>query len=73
MGGAVLERLQAAVGPGGVRRSQHAPRPLRPHLETRHRPLQQVTQNGYSVEYLVNLYSVKLVRIKSRLQSKNIK
>ena len=73
VGGAVLERLQAAVGPGGVRRSQHAPRPLRPHLETRHRPLQQVTQNRYLVEYLVNLYSVKLVRIKSRLQSKNIK
>ena len=34
VGGAVLEGLQAAVGPRGVRRSQHAPRPFRPHLAT---------------------------------------
>ena len=42
MGGAVLARLQAAVGPRGVRRGQDAPRAQRPHLETRHRALQQV-------------------------------
>ena len=39
VGGAVLAGLQAAVGPGGVRRGQDAPRAQRPHLEARHRPL----------------------------------
>ena len=43
VGGAVLARLQAAVGPRGVRRGQDAPRAQRPHLETRHRALQQVS------------------------------
>ena len=34
VGGAVLARLQAPVGPGRVRRGQHASRPFRSHLET---------------------------------------
>ena len=42
MGGAVLARLQAQVGPAGVRRRQAAPRAQRPHLAARHRALQQV-------------------------------
>ena len=42
VGWAVLARLQADVGPRGVRGSEESPRPCRPHLEARHRPLQQV-------------------------------
>ena len=42
LGGAILVRLQDEVGPGRVRRSWHAPCPVRPHLEARYRPLQQV-------------------------------
>ena len=42
VGGAVLARLQAQVGPAGVRRRQAAPRAQRPHLAARHRALQQV-------------------------------
>ena len=34
MGGAVLERLQAEVGPGRVRRRQAVACSQRPHLET---------------------------------------
>ena len=39
LGGAVVVRLQAALGTQRVRRSAHASRALRPHLETRHRAL----------------------------------
>lgn len=42
VGGAVVVRLQVALGAARVRRGAHAARTLRPHLETRHRPLQQV-------------------------------
>ncbi len=42
VGGAVLVRLQNEVGPRRVRRGRHAPRPIGPHLEARHCPLQQV-------------------------------
>ena len=38
----VLARLQIDVGPEAVRECENAPRPLRPHLEARHRPVQQV-------------------------------
>ena len=34
LGGAILAGLQAAVGPGRVRRGQHASCPFRSHLET---------------------------------------
>lgn len=40
VGGAVLVRLQNALGSGGIRRSGHAPRALRPHLEAGHRVVQ---------------------------------
>ena len=42
MGGAVLARLQAGLGAGGVWRGQESPRAGGSHLETRHCPLQQV-------------------------------
>ena len=42
VGGAVLARLQADVGPERVWRGQESPRARWPHLETRHRALQQV-------------------------------
>ena len=53
MGGAVLARLQAAVGPRGVRRGQDAACAQRPHLETRHRALQQVSCMIFSSEQRV--------------------
>jgi hypothetical protein len=43
VGGAVLVRLQTAVGSQGVRRGRHAARALRPHLEAGHCSLQQVS------------------------------
>ena len=42
VGGAILARLQAGLGAGGVWRGQESPRAGGSHLETRHRPLQQV-------------------------------
>lgn len=39
---AVMVRLQTQVGPEGVRWRRDAARPLRPHMETGHRALQQV-------------------------------
>ena len=47
VGGAVLVRLQAAVGPQGVRGRRHAPRALRSHLAARHRALQQVSAASF--------------------------
>ena len=38
-----MVRLQAEMGPRGVRRRQDAPRPVREHLAARYRALQQVT------------------------------
>ena len=38
-----MVRLQAEMGPRGVRRRQDAPRPVREHLAARYRPLQQVS------------------------------
>ena len=43
VGGAVLVRLQAAVGPQGVRGRRHASRAFRSHLAARYRALQQVS------------------------------
>lgn len=37
-----MDRLQAALGPGGVRRRGDALRPVRTHLVAGHCPLQQV-------------------------------
>ena len=48
VGGAVLEGLQAAVGPRGVRGGQHASCPLGSHLEAGHCPLQQVILLDFS-------------------------
>lgn len=45
VGGAVVVRLQVALGAEGVRWSAHAARALRPHLEAGHRALQQVSRN----------------------------
>ena len=41
----VLVRLQTGVGPRRVWGSQTTARSVRPHMETRHRPLQQVSSN----------------------------
>ena len=38
-----MDRLQAEVGPGRVRRRGHALRALAAHLAPGHRPLQQVS------------------------------
>lgn len=40
----VVVRLQAAMGAEGVRRRANVTRPLGPHLEARHCPLQQVSR-----------------------------
>lgn len=37
-----MDRLQAALGPGGIRRGGDALRPFRTHLAPGHRPFQQV-------------------------------
>lgn len=59
LGGAVVVRLQAALGAQGVRRRAHAPRPLRPHLETRHRALQQVRPTPSPICVLTELAKIK--------------
>lgn len=52
----VLVRLQAAVGPRGVRGRRHASRALGSHLEAGHRPLQQVSPRNLSQAcYLVRV------------------
>jgi hypothetical protein len=43
VGGAVMVWLQAALGTQGVWRGAYATRAIGPHLEARHRPLQQVS------------------------------
>ena len=55
MGGAVLEGLQAVLGAGGVRRGQEPPRAGRPHLETGHRPLQQVSLHPFFFHRFLHL------------------
>lgn len=51
LGGTVVVRLQVALGAEGVRRGTHAARTLRPHLEARHRALQQVSRTRV-IKYL---------------------
>ena len=43
VGGTILDGLQDVLGPRRVRRRRYASRPIRSHLEARHRPLQQVS------------------------------